>query len=126
MDNLRIINKIARDILSKERPNTLFEQAFFDLRLKMKDLKHDAALKVIKKIEDSMRHDLIQQGYIVKDLELKIGSFRGSDYVTTAKTHIQMNDEKKANELATYMQQKYSPKFKFKGLENSIAEFNIR
>ena len=121
---------IAEEILkvnieAKDKPKTLFEQSFYNLRNEMKDLKHDAALKVIKKIEDSMHQDLTQKGYIVKDLELKLGRFRGNDYISSAKLHIVTKNEESQTFL-NYLQSTFSPKFKLKKIENGVEEFNIR
>jgi len=37
MNHSEIVLRIANDVIAKERPSTLFEQAFFDLRIKMKE-----------------------------------------------------------------------------------------
>jgi DNA primase catalytic subunit len=121
-----VIVRIANDILSKDRPNTLFEQAFFDLRIKMKDLKHDAAEKILKRLEKTLKEDLISKKVDVKDLDMKLGAFRGSNFITSSKLHVIMRSEEDAQRLAKYLQETFSPKFKFKKLEDGIAEFNIR
>jgi len=122
---------IAEEILkvnieAKDKPKTLFEQSFYNLRNEIKDLKHDAAEKILKHLEKTLREDLISKKVDVKDLDMKLGAFRGSNFITSSKLYVTMRSEEDAQRLAKYLQEKFSPKFKFKKLEDGIAEFNIR
>ena len=117
--------KIAELIAAvKERPTTLFEQYFFDVREQVKQLKQQKAIEGQKKLQDQILKDLSSKGK-VKSVDLKLGRYRGSAFVTSCKVYMQL-DDKNAKKMEMYLQKTYSPKFKFKGIEDGWAFFNIR
>ena len=112
--------------LAKERPNTLFEQAFFDVRLKAKELKNDWETKASAKLEAEMLQDIKAKGAQVLEGKLSLGQYRGSRFVTSFKLKVKVKDEAEAEKLATYLRGKYSPKWKVKSVVDGVASLNVR
>lgn len=124
--------KIAKLVTSKPRPVTLFEQAFFDIREKAKEYKKEKGQKAIAILEKQLKGDIQSKGLIVQSISVKLGRFRGSQFVTSAKLFLTakkpFRDESDARliKLLAYLQQTYSPKYKLKSVKDGVAVFNIR
>ena len=125
---MRIITKY----LTEESELPLFKQMFSDIRKKIKSIKQDMSEKAVVKIAKKLKKDLIDKGYTVKSISIKLGRFRGHQYITSAKLFIankkQFKDinDKKVVELLDYLKSNYSQKFKLKSVEDGIAHFNVR
>jgi hypothetical protein len=123
----KLIKQEIRSIVAKSRPNTLFEQAFFDLREKAKGLKTEWENDAGAKLENSVVSDLRTKGAKVIDAKLSLGKYRGSGFVTSFKLKIKVKDQAEADKVAEYLRGKYSPKWKVKKIsEDGIADLNVR
>ena len=123
----QIVHREVRMAIAKSRPNTLFEQAFYDLREKAKDLKTGWEKKAQKQLEEQVVKDLRSKGVPVQESKLSLGRYRGSSFVTSFKLKIKVKDEKQANQIAEYLRGKYSPKWKVKKVsDDGVADLNVR
>jgi hypothetical protein len=112
---------------AKQRPNTLFEQVFYDIREKAKTFKKTLESQAVVNIESQLVKDLKGHGFSISNHKLSLGSYRGSSFITSFILEVKVKDEEQIKKLETYLQSKYSPKWKFKELiEENIAKFNIR
>jgi hypothetical protein len=122
----------SRMLTSKKRPDTLFEQVFFDIREKAKEQKKKEGQKAVAALEKKLKADLQGGGIIVQSASVKLGKFRGSQFVTsaklflTAKKPFEDENDKRLQKLLTYLQQTYSPKYKLKSVKDGVAVFNVR
>jgi hypothetical protein len=125
---VREIVAVARELLAKDRPTDLFAGAFFDFREKLKTLRNVESEKVRKGIENQINADLTGRGLkLVEPVLIKLGKYRGSAFVTSAKIGVSGLPQKEAETLSAYLQKVYSPKYKLKGItEDGVAEYNIR
>lgn len=130
-------NQIARRVASIEvvaaslflavsRPSDLFGGMFFDIRQKAKDLKEGWSQEAKVKLEKAVRDDLKSKSITVNSFDISLGKYRGSRFVTSAKLKVKLKDEKAAQKLLSYLQSKFSPKFKLKSFSDGEAFFNVR
>lgn len=87
----------------------------------------DAGLKTLK--VDLMKD--LSTNYVVSNLDMKLGRFRGINFVTTSKLSLKpktgkFEKDEDAADLLAKLKDKYSPKFKLKSIQDGIANFNIR
>jgi len=122
-DNISM--RVAFEVLSKERPLDAFGAMFFDLRLKVRDLKEKWSQQAKESLRKALVEDLTGKGYEVVSAEFALGQYRGSRFMTSAKVSVKVGTEVEAKKLATYLL-KFSPKFNLKSWENGIAAYNIR
>ena len=123
----QIVRREVRLVIAKSRPNTLFEQAFYDLREKAKGIKDGWEQEAQKKLQDQLVADLRSKGSTVMDAKLSLGRYRGSSFVTSFKLKIKVKNETEANKIAEYLRGKYSPKWKVKNVsEDGVADLNVR
>lgn len=120
-----IAKRAVREVMGKSRPNTLFEQAFFDLREKAKGLKKNWEEESKVKLEKQVVSDLRSKKVIVQEAKLSLGSYRGSGFVTSFRLKIKA-DQKTADKIAEYLRGKYSPKWKVKKVSDGVADLNVR
>ena len=117
MDIQRIIIRVA-----KQRPDSLFEAEFFDIKEAVKTYRKDLAEKAAAKIEKKLRDEI----HGLLEMKLSLGKFRGTYFITSCKMTVKVN-ETQAKKLETVFKTKYSPKFNYKGLDdNGNALFNVR
>lgn len=118
----------AMERRGKSRPETLFEQAFFDLREKSRAFKKDLEQKAAAGLEKAVVGDLNASGLGVQEAKLSLGQYRGSGFVTSFKLDVKVKDVETAEKVAEYLRGKYSPKWKLKGYDESagIASYNVR
>jgi hypothetical protein len=123
----KLVRHEIRSIVAKGRPNTLFEQAFFDLREKAKGLKTKWEKEAGEKLQNTVIEDLRKRGVPVIDAKLSLGKYRGSGFVTSFKLKVKVKSPKEANNMAEYLRGKYSPKWKVKKVsDDGVAELNVR
>ena len=124
------INRIATRILAKSRPDTLFEQAFFDMNERIKEMRKKRGDEIVAGLQKRLEGDFRKRGYKF-DVSVKLGSFRGHPYVTSAIVNLQAkkpfgDGDGRVDDILSYLQKTYSPKYKFKGIKDGVAKFNIR
>lgn len=110
----------------KERPTTLFEGVFYDIREKAKGIKEDMENKAVAAMQKQVYDEVTAKGYPVVSGDLKLGKYRGSRFVTSFKLAVKARDSKHAESLVPFLQQKFSPKWQLKSFEDGIANYNIR
>lgn len=117
----------VREVMAKSRPETLFEQAFFDLREKAKGLKTKWEEEAKGALEKRVVDDLRSRNVPVIDAKLSLGKYRGSGFVTSFKLKVRVKDQEEADKIAEYLRGKYSPKWKVKNIgDDGVAELNVR
>jgi len=124
MNRLQIIAlKIAK---KKKEPLTIFEKVFDEFKSDVKKYEKNKAELAISALKTTLNADLKKAGYEA-ELSISLGKFRGHYFVTSAKILISdaMTD-KQVEKLLAYMIATYSPKFKYKGMEDDKHKFNIR
>ena len=123
----RMAGRVAFYVLAKERPDDMFGAAFFDLRLKVKDLKEKWSQQAKDFLQATLLKDLKDSGLEVLSVDVSLGKYKGSRFVTSAKVKVVIGTDKRAKELAAYLQ-KYSPKYVLKSFDpdTKAAEYNIR
>jgi hypothetical protein len=121
-----IAKEAVREVVAKSRPNTLFEQAFFDLREKAKGIKTGWEEEAKTKLQAQVVKDLRSKGVTVMDAKLSLGRYRGSSFVTSFKLKVRAKNEAEAEKMAEYLRGKYSPKWKVKKFEDGVADLNVR
>ena len=116
---------VARLLVGKKRPETRFEQEFFDIRTKMKAVDDEMAQRAVIKLGKEIRDAIEGMGHTVISADPKLGAFRGHHYVTSCKVFVKMS-EKDTKALETQLRGQFSPKFNFKSYEDGVALFNVR
>lgn len=112
---------------AKKRPADMFKGVFFDIREKAKELKEKWSQEARTNLQNTLIKDLKSKGVVVHSADVKLGKYKGSRFVTSAKLKVNVGDEASANKLLAYLQQKYSPKYKLKGVtEDGTADYNVR
>ena len=112
---------------AKTRPETLFEQAFYDIRQKVKDLKSGWEQQAATTLENQLIRDLQERGVKIEEAKLSLGQYRGSRFVTSFKLKVMVGNPEQAERLVSYLRWKYSPKWKVKSVsDDGIAELNVR
>jgi hypothetical protein len=118
------IRVATRRLLAKERPTTLFEAQFFDLRQKAKEMKRAMEKQVVEGLKAKLAADMESKGVKVVRLEFSLGSYRGSGYI--ASFPMDLTGVKDPEAVATYLRGTYSPKWKLKGVVDGVASYNVR
>jgi hypothetical protein len=119
-------------LIAKARPSTLFEQAFFDIREKAKEMKKKMGKQAVGKLTKLLTDDLKSKGVIIQSADIKLGKFRGSQFVTSAKLYVTAKEpyvdvnDKRLTDMLAYLQQTYSPKYKLKKVDDGVAIYNVR
>ena len=104
----------------------LFKDVISDARKAGKRVTKDLSNKALNDLEAKMRSDLKSLGYVVNSLDISLGSFRGHHYITSSKLSVNIKADQDANKLLAHLVDVYSPKFKLKSIDGSIANYNIR
>lgn len=119
--------KIIQSFLNEEN---LFKDAMSDVREKGKDYIKKLSKAKVKELESKLKADL-ERKYIISNLDMKLGRFRGMFFVTSCKISAkpksgEFESEEDAKELEEFLQTEYSPKFKLKSVSDGIANLNVR
>lgn len=127
--------RVAFSVLTaKGRPDDLFARAFWEIREKAKEYKKTQSEKAKDYLSKTLINDLKGRGSVLalSDFKLSLGQYRGSKFVTSAKFKAKLKDKETAEKLLSYLQKRYSPKYKLKnvsepGEDGSVtASYNIR
>jgi hypothetical protein len=110
-------------VSSKERPQTGFEGAFWDVREKMKIVKDRLAKQAQDQLQSDLVSDLKGMGVDILSVDLKLGKFRGSFFVTTCKVVVRGS---LVSGLEEHLRGKWSPKFRLKDSVDGNTVYNIR
>lgn len=121
-----IANRVAESIMAKDAPTTAFQLAFFNLRLKVREYKDKLAIGAKTALAEALNKGLRDHSYDIVSAEVKLGRYRGSEFVTSAPVKVRMKSEAEAKKLEAYLQMTFDPKYKFKGVEDGVSSFNTR
>lgn len=122
---IAISEKVAFDVLAKNRPDDLFAATFFDIRAKVKDMKDKLAVEARDSLQKAVVKDLTDRKFEVISAAFALGQYRGSKFMTSAKISVKVGTQAKADKLAAYLLN-YSPKYRLKEYVDGIASYNIR
>ena len=123
-----ISDKVTIYVAAKEELG-LFKATFVDLRLKVREYKDKLATGAKTALAEALNKGLRDHSYDVVSAEVKLGRYRGSEFVTSAPVKVRMKSEAEAKKLEAYLQMTFDPKYKFKGWdekESGVAAFNTR
>jgi DNA primase catalytic subunit len=120
-----VVERISNRIVAKKRPTDLFKGVFFDINEKIKEHRSKESEKARTYIENTIKKDMNSKKIKIVSLEIKLGSFKGNPYITTAPLSVVMSEDK-ANNFLGYLNEKYSPKYKIKSIKDGIITYNIR
>jgi hypothetical protein len=122
-----VADRVAFWFEAKNRPEDVFGAAFQDLRERAKALKEKWSQEAKDHLSTMLRKDLEEMGLRVESVDVSLGKYKGSRFVTSAKVRVEVPSEAKAKGLAEYLL-RYSPKYllKFWDSETKMAEYNIR
>lgn len=131
MDKLLIAKRLLR--LAKVLTGAsqgMFKDKINEVKERAKKLKQEGSKKAVAEMEQILRKDLASKGFQA-EVSLKLSKFRGSPFVTSgiiliSKPVFTDVNDKMILKLLSYLQEKYSPKYRFKGIDNGITKFNIR
>jgi hypothetical protein len=115
---------VAKLLMGKKRPETRFEQEFFDNSAKIKAANLALARRSAARLATELTTDISAFG-VPQVIEPKLGAFRGHSYITSCKIFVAMPKES-IKALETMLRGKFSPKFNLKSYENGVALFNVR
>lgn len=107
--------------------DTIFGSAFSVVRQKARDYKDKLELAARDSLQDSLIKDLKDRGYDVTSVEISLGKYRGSRFVTSAKVKVVTKDIGQAKALVKILQG-YHSNYTLKTFdpETKQAEYNIR
>ena len=120
--------RVAFFVLAEGQPeDELFGAAFSVLREKARDFKEKLELEARDSLKDSLIKDLSSRGYEVASVEISLGKYRGSRFVTSAKIRVKVKDARDAKALVKVLQ-RYHPRYSLKSFDEQTkqAEYNIR
>lgn len=120
--------RVAFFVLAEGQPEEeLFGAAFSIVRQKARDYKDALEQKARDSLQDSLIKDLKGRGYEVVSVEISLGKYRGSRFVTSAKVRVLAKDARDAKALVKVMQ-RYHPRYSLKSFDEQTkqAEYNIR
>lgn len=124
----RMSARVAFYVLAEGQPEEeLFGTAFSVVRQKARDFKEDLELQARESLQNSLIKDLKDRGLNVVSVEISLGKYRGSRFVTSAKVKVLSNNIGQANSLVKVLQ-RYHPRYNLKSYDEKtkIAEYNIR
>jgi len=126
MNIFAIALRVAESVIAKERPTSHFQSAFFDLRLKVREYKDKLAAGAKTALTEALNKGLRDQSYDVVSAEVKLGRYRGSEFVTSAPVKVRLKNEAQAKKLEVYLLT-FDPKYHFKEvLDDGVYFFNTR
>lgn len=126
-------NRIARmsgrvaffELAGQTEEEYLFGTVFSVLRQKAKEYKEDLELKARDLLKDSLINHLSDRGVKIESVDVVLGKYRGSRFVTSAKVRVLTNGIGQAKLLVKFLQT-YHPGYTLKEYDNGIATYNIR
>ena len=122
----RMAARVAFYTLASGQPeDELFPAAFSVVRQKARDYKEELELEARDSLQNSLIKDLKDRGYEVISVEISLGKYRGSRFVTSAKVKVKTKDIGQARALVKILQG-YHPHYNLKEWQDGIATYNIR
>ncbi len=122
----RMATRVAFSVLAgRQSEEDIFGAAFSALREKARDYKDGLEQSARDSLQKTLIKDLREKGYDVVSVEISLGKYRGSRFVTSAKVTVRLKDEKDAKILVKELQ-RYHSNYSLKTFEDGVALYNIR
>lgn len=125
----RMAARVAFFVLAdgRDEESDLFSSAFSIVRQKARDFKDGLEEKARNSLKDSLIKDLKDRGCDVVSVDISLGKYRGSRFVTSAKVRVIAKDARDAKSLVKFLQ-RYHPRYSLKTFDEQTkqAEYNIR
>jgi len=124
----RMAARVAFLVLADgQSEDPLFDATFSVLRQKARDFKDDLEEKAKDSLTLSLTNDLKDRGYEVVSVDISLGKYRGSRFVTSAKVTVRAKDAKDAKSLVKELQ-RYHPRYSLKEYDEKTkqAVYNFR
>lgn len=123
----KMAERVSFFVLAGEQPDSLFTDVFSVVREKARDYKEVLELKARDSLKSDLIKDLKDRGHDVVSVEISLGKYRGSRFVTSAKVRVVSNDARQAKSLVKVLQ-RYHPRYSLKSFDEKTkqAEYNIR
>jgi hypothetical protein len=129
LDRINIIaNRVANfEIESKQADDTVFSAVFAVVRENAKKYKDELEYKAQGILKEKLINELSSMGLSVLSVEISLGQYRGSRFVTSGKIRVETGSKQKAHSVEK-MLQKYHKKYVMKefDLGTGVAEYNFR
>ena len=112
--------------------NTRFKEVLADTKKQAKEYTKKITTVAADKLHKEFEKDLISQGFIIEELKLNVGQFRGHSYFSSCKMTLRpkgriFTEESQTSKLLAYLKETYSSKFKFKAIDSQgNVKFSIR
>jgi hypothetical protein len=116
---------VFRFIAAGQQEETIFDAAFSVLRKKAREYKDSLEQSARDSLQGNLIKDLTGRGYDVVSVEISLGKYRGSRFVTSAKVTVRMKDAKATKSLEKELQ-RYHTRYNLKSFEDGVAVYNIR
>jgi hypothetical protein len=115
------------ELVGQTEDEYLFGSVFSVLRQKAKEYKEDLEMQARDLLKDSLINNLKDRGVHIDSVDVVLGKYRGSRFVTSAKIRVLSNSIGQAKELVKFLKT-YHPGYDLKKFdeETKIAEYNIR
>ena len=103
----------------------IFGSAFEVLRQKSREFKEKQEMEARDLLTKSLIKDLKGREYDVVSVEISLGKYRGSRFVTSAKVTVKVKDSRDAKSLVKVLQ-RYHSRYSLKEYQDGVAVYNIR
>lgn len=123
---LIISEKISRNYMSDIEQDGLFRSLFRELREKARILKKQMAEDARDQIESKLRADIQKHGYKISELGVKLGRYRGSEFITSARITVKSKGSAADRQLLEFLKKNHHPNYQNKGVVDGNVLFNIR
>lgn len=122
-----ITMRVARWVMSSSEDVPFFSAAFERAREQARAYKQKLEEKARDDLRDAVTKEIKDKGFEIVSVDLILGKYRGSRFVTSSKIRVTSNDVGQARSLVNVLK-KYHPKFELKNFdsETKVAEYNIR
>ena len=128
-DRLRRISfcVFAKALIGKQSEDTKFSAVFSVVREKSRNYKEKLEFEAKDVLQKMMKEDIEKHGYKVVSVEVSLGKYRGSRFVTSGKVVVLSNTVGQASALDKVLQEYHSGYvLKEYDSETKIAVYNIR
>jgi len=116
-----LLDLASKTITAKERPVTVFESVFWDIREKIHAVQDKLVKLAVVKLRTKVETDLAEKGYEVLEVSPKLDKFHGSYFITSCRVVV-----RGGGNLEEYLRSAYSPKFRLKETVEGISTYNVR
>lgn len=123
----QIVERIVLSADSGQAEEPIFSSAFSVVRQQAKDFKDKLEDAARVDLQKRLINDLKERGYVVVSVNVVLGKYRGSRFVTSAKVTLESDNERKARSAVSLLRA-YHPRYDLKSYnpQTKVGEYNIR